>query len=65
MYRVFPNPAVSFASVVYELRSSAPVSVTIFNARGQRVRTLARGTQSPGRRLLQWDARNEVGVRVP
>jgi hypothetical protein len=65
LYRVFPNPAVSSASIVYELAHSAPLSVTVYNARGQRVRTLARGVRPAGRGQLRWDARNETGVRVP
>ena len=63
--RVFPNPAVELASIVYELRGSVPVEVVIYNARGQRVRSLARGMQPAGRHLLQWDTRDQNGAPVP
>ncbi len=63
--RIHPNPATQWTSVVFDLQSSALVEVSIFNARGQRVRTLVRGLQPAGRHRLQWDIHDDGGTRVP
>ncbi len=63
--RVFPNPVRRVASIAYELRGNAAVELVVYNARGQRVRRISAGTQSPGRHLLQWDTRDQAGLTVP
>jgi hypothetical protein len=63
--RVFPNPATQWASISYELRTTTAVECDVYNARGQRVRTLSSGPQPAGRHLLQWDTRDKAGVPVP
>ncbi len=63
--RAHPNPVTQSTSVVFDLPNSVPVEVSIFNARGQRVRTLLRGVQPAGRHRLQWDIHDDRGSRVP
>jgi flagellar hook assembly protein FlgD len=63
--RVFPNPVRNSASMAYELSAPTAVEFSVYNVRGQRVRTLHSGSQSPGRHLLHWDTRDQVGMPVP
>jgi hypothetical protein len=42
-----------------------PVVLSIFDARGRRVRELVRQQQSPGLHRAMWDGRNEQGAMVP
>jgi VCBS repeat-containing protein len=65
LYRPFPNPTSQGTSIAFELGSPTQVDVVVYNARGQRVRTLSRGRQAPGRQLLRWDGRNESGIKAP
>ena len=62
---MFPNPATQWASISYELRTTAAVEFVVYNVRGQCVRTLRSGPQPAGRHLLQWDTRDKAGVPVP
>ena len=41
------------------------VQLDVYDLRGQRVRTLARGDYAPGTHLLTWDGRDDAGVSVP
>jgi VCBS repeat-containing protein len=63
--RVFPNPVTRSASIAYELKTTAPVELVVYNARGQRVRALHSGSQPAGLHLLRWDTRDTSGVPVP
>lgn len=65
---VYPNPVVSHtgdrsvASVFFMLKESTQAEVTIYNVRGQLVRTLASSRLDAGRHLLTWDGCDSVGV---
>jgi len=41
-----------------------PVEVSVYDMAGRRVRSLASGTQSPGRYTVQWDGRSDAGVQM-
>jgi flagellar hook assembly protein FlgD len=42
----------------------SPVSLTIYNLKGERVRTLVHGSQKPGVYLENWNGRNDAGRPV-
>ena len=58
---VYPNPTHSGAWIEYQLANNESVHMRIFNARGQRVRTLRAGTGSLGARRVLWDGRDDAG----
>ena len=46
------------------MRSQQPVHLAVYNSTGQRVRLLADRSFTPGRHVLQWDARDDRGHPV-
>lgn len=60
-----PNPAHAGTTISFDLVTAQAVSVSIYDAAGQLVRTLARNrVLPPGRGNLVWDGRSDRGVRV-
>jgi flagellar hook assembly protein FlgD len=59
-----PNPAVSGVNIRFELPRSAPVRLSVYDARGRRVAVLAEGTLPAGRHFATWDGRLLSGERV-
>jgi len=65
----YPNPFNPETWIPYELAKDANVSVDIYNAVGQRIRSLDLGFQPRGRytkreKAAYWDGRNNVGERI-
>ncbi len=61
----YPNPFNPSTTIVYHLPQTGDVTVRIYNALGQRVKTLvSRKDHAPGIHRLQWDGRNDSGVRA-
>ncbi len=60
----YPNPFNGSTTIRYRLAGSGPVTMKIYNARGQEVITLADGYQPAGEYQLSWDARDERGQEV-
>ena len=44
----FPNPFSETTTIAYEVRTSQPVTLTVWDLKGVRVRKLASGTKAPG-----------------
>ena len=65
----YPNPFNPETWIPYQLAKPADVTLTIYGANGQLVRTLKLGHQQPGLyhrkgRAAYWDGRNDFGERV-
>jgi len=65
----YPNPFNPDVWIPYELEKESPVSIEIYNATGQLVRTLELGQQPRGRYISKskaayWDGRSEFGERA-
>jgi len=62
----YPNPFNPDTRIVYFVPDGnpAPVSLAVFNVRGQRVRTLVSGRRAGGRHVARWDGRNDRGESV-
>lgn len=65
----YPNPFNPETWIPYELTTALPVTVSIYNTDGQRVRTLVLGNKDAGiyasrDRAVYWDGRNEAGEFV-
>lgn len=61
----YPNPFNLSTQIVYHLKTSAQVELTIHNVRGQVIRTLVSAFQTPGTKSVQWDGLNEAGLEMP
>lgn len=59
-----PSPVRDAGEVDYDLPYSSQVALRIYNALGQRVKTLLDRQASPGSYRLRWDGRDEQGRRV-
>jgi FlgD Ig-like domain len=59
-----PNPAHSAARLSFSLPRSGPVSLTVFDLAGRRVRELASGTLAAGDHERSWDLADPQGVPV-
>ena len=57
----FPNPFNPETSIVYTLKNQEKVSIRIYNANGQLVRTLLDSEQSSGTHTVLWNGRNDNG----
>ena len=65
----YPNPFNPETWIPYQLSDDSPVSVSIYDTTGRRIRTLSLGFQSAGfynsqGRAAYWDGRNDVGEPV-
>jgi hypothetical protein len=56
-----PNPFNPETRIIYQLPEACQVRLTIFNLRGQKVRTLFEGHQGVGTHALLWDGRDSSG----
>jgi len=62
---VYPNPFNPSTTVAYNLPEASSVSIVIYDAMGQVVRTLLGNVStSAGRYSVQWDARDDAGRMV-
>jgi len=62
---VGPNPFGRDTRLSYAVPHRGNVSLTIFDAAGRTVRTLASGRSEPGRFSAVWDGRSQSGALVP
>jgi hypothetical protein len=64
LYQNYPNPFNPTTSIAFYLPARASVMLAIYDVRGARVRLLAADTRPEGRHIVQWDGKNDAGVRV-
>jgi len=60
----FPNPFNPITTINFDLPTAAQVEVNIFNATGQKIRTLINSSKSAGSHQVEWDSRNDAGQKV-
>ena len=58
LHQNYPNPFNSYTWIEYDLPEEGPVTLEIFNSRGQKSFTVLSSYQMPGNYKLMWDARN-------
>jgi len=61
----YPNPFNPTTRIVFQLPQSAHVSITIFNALGQRICQLADEQKGAGNFTVMWNGRDDNGNEVP
>ena len=60
----YPNPFNPNTTIEYRVDAFVAVELAIFDALGQKVRTLIAAEQAPGLYRLQWDGRTDMGIEA-
>ncbi len=60
----YPNPFNTSTTIRYELASTVPVRLQVYDALGQIVRSLEDGHQPAGVQTIVWDGRDEHGLEA-
>jgi len=61
LYQNYPNPFNPVTSITFFLEESVPVTLEIYNAAGQRIRSLIDGERAAGDHQAIWDGKNNGG----
>jgi hypothetical protein len=61
---VYPNPFNPTANIAYSLPTSGDVTLTIYNLRGETVKTLVTERQTAGEHRASWNGTNAAGQSV-
>ncbi len=59
-----PNPFSSSTGISFQTSMAGDVDLAVYNAAGQRVKTVVSGSMPPGRHTARWDGRDAIGRRV-
>ena len=62
LYSNYPNPFNQETTISYRLSSSSHVRLTIYNIKGQLIRTLVDESQEPGFYRVMWNGKNQLGI---
>jgi hypothetical protein len=62
---VYPNPFAGATAIVFDLARGGELALEVFDVRGARVRTLARGAWPAGRHRLTWNGHDDADRAVP
>ncbi len=64
LYQNYPNPFTKETTIKYDILTPGDASITIYNIRGQKVRTLVNEYQAHERYMKYWDGLDDRGERV-
>ena len=64
VYQNYPNPFNPTTEIKYGIPQDSKVELTIYNALGQKVRTLLSGNQKAGYHTVKWGGTNQSGIRL-
>ena len=64
LHPVRPNPFSAWTAISYELPADGPVTATIYDVAGRRVRTLVQAEQVRGPHEVIWDGTKDDGVKA-
>jgi hypothetical protein len=64
LYDVVPNPFTQTTTLKYYLAETGPVTINVYDATGRLVRKLLSDERDSGHGRVDWDGRNDNGVRV-
>ncbi len=57
----FPNPFNPTTTIAFSLAKKANVELSVYNIRGQKVKTLVSGAMDSGEHRIEWDGSDETG----
>lgn len=60
----FPNPFNPHTSIAFSVKDPTPVKITIYNLKGQKIRTLVDAAKTNGQYKVTWDGRDDNGNAV-
>jgi parallel beta-helix repeat protein len=60
----YPNPFNPVTTITYSLPEDSQISISIYNIKGQKVKTLVTGTQPAGDYNVSWNGKDESGKEV-
>ncbi|MDY0152623.1 MAG: T9SS type A sorting domain-containing protein, partial [Candidatus Cloacimonas sp.] len=60
----YPNPFRAETKIAWVLENDTPVSIDVYNLKGQKVKTLFMGTGKKGKQNIGWDATDSSDQRV-
>ncbi|HGY55091.1 MAG TPA: T9SS type A sorting domain-containing protein [Caldithrix abyssi] len=61
----YPNPFNPTTTIAFDVPRSSKIVLSIYNVRGQKIRTLVNQTFSPGRYKVEWDGKNNLNRQMP
>jgi len=64
LYNNYPNPFNSSTTIEFSLESELPVSLQVFNLKGQLIDTLTEETYSQGKHSILWNGKHSKGKSV-
>ncbi|MFQ5628477.1 MAG: phytase [bacterium] len=64
LFDAYPNPFNPSTVISYQLSAVSKVELDIYNLLGQKIRTLVKAEQNPGKYSVNWDGRDEMGQLV-
>jgi len=64
LYQNYPNPFNSDTRIEYQVSRTSNIELIIYSLSGQKVKTLVKRQQTPGRKSVSWDGRNDSGCIV-
>ncbi|MFC1570024.1 PKD domain-containing protein [bacterium] len=65
IYQNHPNPFNLTTQIHYDLPEAGHVNITVYDARGQEIRSLVQDIKQPGRHHIVWDGADSSGQIVP
>ena len=65
MHQNYPNPFNPETSIAFDLPIASRVRLTLYNAIGQKVRTLLADYFAAGRHSAKWDGKDDHGIAAP
>lgn len=60
----YPNPFNPTTNICYSLASAGHVTINVYNAKGEKVRTLVNQAMDAGSHTVMWDGANDDGITV-
>jgi hypothetical protein len=64
LYPNFPNPFNPETTIRFSLGTAGPVKLSVYNTKGQLVKTLANSQMPSGQHQMIWNGRDESGAPV-
>ncbi|HOT98291.1 MAG TPA: FlgD immunoglobulin-like domain containing protein [bacterium] len=61
----YPNPFNASTVITFTIQKSGPISLEIYNLRGEKVKTMAARNHSAGEYKITWQGRDDQGDQVP
>lgn len=60
----YPNPFNPRTTIAYQVGNAGSAALVLYDAAGQKVRTLVQAQQGPGRYQVQWDGHTDGGQQA-